>query len=256
MCCVSSQTLPCQTTAIDKVGEYFNRIFSFFGGSDRRRLQIVTYADYNLSTIRGVDVATRALQDTSAEAALHIDERVAASEILTKLRELHVSVEIISQKREAMHREMDEREAHYEHHRRLIARRDRRALEEISTPSRSCMLAHKPITFRGGTLAVSVPFKASIEMEARGSVQRKRDISKDLLEELGSKFPIQLNKIIPFTVILPLSLKLGFSLDIKVPCKWFPSSLKPRFPLLLNDTHLTLARDSGVALLDQRQRHF
>lgn len=160
-----------------------------------------------------------ALQDTSAEAAVHVNERVAAIEILTKLRELHVSAASIAQQQKVMHREMDAREAHYEHQRQLVARRDRRALEDVSAPSRSCMLDHKPIRFSGGVLAVSLPFKATVEMELSGSVQRKRDYSKDLLEELGKKLPVKGVHIIPFTVVLPLSLKIGYSLDIKIPSK-------------------------------------
>ena len=34
-----SPALPWQQNAINKVSDFFNRIFSFFGGSDRRRLK-------------------------------------------------------------------------------------------------------------------------------------------------------------------------------------------------------------------------
>ena len=211
--------LPLQDGAIKKIDEKFEEMFRFFGASDRRRLQIITYADYNLSKISGVEIALRAMHDSSAEELLHVEERVAAIEILTKARELHQAVEAMNKKRQRMKQEMDERQAFHENHRRLVAQGNRRALEDISGPGQSCTSDHKPIKISGGTMALSLPFAATIEVTISGEVRRKRDFSTELLEEMGIKLPTQNVKVFPFPLFPLVSIKVGYSLDIRIPSK-------------------------------------
>ena len=204
---------------MQSIRDFFNRLFGGFSSSDRRRLSITSYHEYNLSSLAGTANAITALNDPSAEDATHVSERTVALDILHKLHSLHVSIAHAHTLRERMHAEMEERQAHYEHQRRLVQQRDRRALSEIGSPSTSCIRSHEPVKLSGGTIALSLPFQATVEVNLPTSFSQKEDISMDLLEEFGvrpRKIPIKLTKTFPIPIPL-LSVKLGFSLDVKIP---------------------------------------
>ena len=162
-----------------------------------------------------------------------------------------------------MKQEMDERQAFHENHRRLVAQGNRRALEDISGPGQSCTSDHKPIKISGGTMALSLPFAATIEVTISGEVRRKRDFSTELLEEMGIKLPTQNVKVFPFPLFPLVSIKVGYSLDIRIPCKccsaspvFLPKSFSLPAHLVDQSAPLSYVCDSGAALCDQCQCEF